>query len=99
METGIVGLHAPPLEDIRWIDEDGADRGPVHLDGKVRRVRGGSGMAKESHGVLPRVGMREAIAQVRPHPAVVGMPCQRRGVVQPPRAHRSTGKGQHHVDL
>ena len=31
METGIVGLHAPPLEDIRWIDEDGADRGPLSL--------------------------------------------------------------------
>ncbi|WP_353646575.1 hypothetical protein [Mesorhizobium sp. WSM2239] len=31
METGIVGLHAPPLEDIRWIDEDGAGRGPLSL--------------------------------------------------------------------
>ena len=31
MEMGIVGQRAPPLEDIRWIDEDGAERGPLSL--------------------------------------------------------------------
>jgi thiol-disulfide isomerase/thioredoxin len=31
METGIAGLDAPSLEDIRWIDEDGAERGPLFL--------------------------------------------------------------------
>lgn len=29
MKMGIVGLHAPPLENIRWIDEDGAELGPL----------------------------------------------------------------------
>ena len=28
---GIVGLAAPPLEDVRWINEDGDERGPVTL--------------------------------------------------------------------
>ena len=31
MDMGIVGLDAPPLEDIRWIDEDGAERAPLSL--------------------------------------------------------------------
>ena len=31
METGIVGLPAPPLEDIRWIDESGHERGPLDM--------------------------------------------------------------------
>ena len=31
MDMGIVGLHAPPLEDISWIDEDGAERAPLSL--------------------------------------------------------------------
>lgn len=31
MDMGIVGLDAPPLEDIRWIDENGDARGPVSL--------------------------------------------------------------------
>lgn len=31
METGIVGLPAPPLENIQWIDEDGDERGPLAL--------------------------------------------------------------------
>ena len=26
METGIGGLPAPPLEHVRWIDENGDDR-------------------------------------------------------------------------
>jgi thiol-disulfide isomerase/thioredoxin len=29
METGIVGLPAPPLENIRWINENGDERGPL----------------------------------------------------------------------
>lgn len=31
METGIAGLPAPPLENIRWIDENGDERGPLTL--------------------------------------------------------------------
>lgn len=31
METGIIGLPAPPLEDIRWIDENGDERSPLTL--------------------------------------------------------------------
>src|SRR5688572_19010008 len=31
METGIVGLPAPQLEKIRWIDEDGDERNPLTL--------------------------------------------------------------------
>lgn len=31
METGIAGLPAPPLEDIRWIDENGDERSPLSL--------------------------------------------------------------------
>lgn len=32
METGIVGLPAPDLEHVRWIDEDGEPRDPLTLD-------------------------------------------------------------------
>ncbi|TXH33878.1 MAG: redoxin domain-containing protein [Rhodospirillaceae bacterium] len=31
MVTGIVGLPAPPLEHIRWIDENGDERSPLTL--------------------------------------------------------------------
>lgn len=31
METGIVGLPAPPLENVRWIDENGDERSPLTL--------------------------------------------------------------------
>jgi hypothetical protein len=31
METGIVGLPAPQLEHVRWIDENGAERSPLTL--------------------------------------------------------------------
>jgi thiol-disulfide isomerase/thioredoxin len=31
METGIAGLPAPPLEHIRWIDENGDERSPLTL--------------------------------------------------------------------
>jgi hypothetical protein len=31
METGIVGLPAPPLELVRWIDENGDARDPLTL--------------------------------------------------------------------
>src|SRR5688500_14180980 len=31
METGIVDLPAPPLENIRWIDENGDERSPLTL--------------------------------------------------------------------
>jgi len=31
METGIVGLAAPPLEHIRWIDENGYECSPLAL--------------------------------------------------------------------
>lgn len=31
METGIVGLPAPRLENVRWIDEDGDERSPLTL--------------------------------------------------------------------
>lgn len=31
METGIVGLPAPPLENIRWINENGDERSPLTL--------------------------------------------------------------------
>ncbi|GLQ55848.1 peroxiredoxin family protein [Devosia nitrariae] len=31
MATGIMGLPAPPLEDVRWIDENGEDRSPLAL--------------------------------------------------------------------
>jgi thiol-disulfide isomerase/thioredoxin len=31
METGIVGLHAPPLENVRWIDGNGDGRSPLSL--------------------------------------------------------------------
>ena len=31
METGIVKLPAPPLENIRWINEDGDERTPLTL--------------------------------------------------------------------
>jgi thiol-disulfide isomerase/thioredoxin len=33
METGIGGLPAPALENIRWIDENGDERGPLSLAG------------------------------------------------------------------
>lgn len=32
MESGIVGLSAPALENIRWIDENGSERDPLTLD-------------------------------------------------------------------
>jgi thiol-disulfide isomerase/thioredoxin len=31
METGIGGLPAPPLEHVRWIDENGNERSPLTL--------------------------------------------------------------------
>jgi thiol-disulfide isomerase/thioredoxin len=31
METGIVGLPAPPLEHVRWINENGDERSPLTL--------------------------------------------------------------------
>lgn len=31
MEPGIAGLPAPPLEEVRWIDEEGDARGPLAL--------------------------------------------------------------------
>jgi thiol-disulfide isomerase/thioredoxin len=31
MERGIVGLPAPPLEHVRWIDENGDERSPLTL--------------------------------------------------------------------
>jgi hypothetical protein len=31
MKTGIVGLPAPQLKHIRWIDENGAERSPLNL--------------------------------------------------------------------
>lgn len=33
MATGIVGLPAPPPENVRWIDENGDERGPLALAG------------------------------------------------------------------
>ena len=32
MKPGIAGLPAPPLENVRWIDENGEGRGPLTLD-------------------------------------------------------------------
>ena len=32
MRTGIVGLPAPQLRDVRWIDGSGEKRGPLSLD-------------------------------------------------------------------
>jgi thiol-disulfide isomerase/thioredoxin len=32
MDSGIVGLPAPALENIRWIDENGDERSPLTLD-------------------------------------------------------------------
>lgn len=32
MEMGIVGLPAPKLEQVRWIDENGKERSPLTLD-------------------------------------------------------------------
>lgn len=32
METGIAGLPAPALGNIRWIDENGSERDPLTLD-------------------------------------------------------------------
>jgi hypothetical protein len=32
MQTGIVGLPAPSLRDVRWIDAAGEERGPLSLD-------------------------------------------------------------------
>jgi hypothetical protein len=32
METGIVGLPAPLLENVRWINENGDERSPLTLD-------------------------------------------------------------------
>ena len=32
MQTGIVGLPAPRLDDVRWIDGNGEERGPLSLD-------------------------------------------------------------------
>jgi len=32
METGIEGLAAPPLEHIRWIDENGDECSPLCCD-------------------------------------------------------------------
>ena len=32
MRTGIVGLPAPQLRDVRWIDGSGEERGPSSLD-------------------------------------------------------------------
>ncbi|KAB2787206.1 TlpA family protein disulfide reductase [Brucella anthropi] len=32
METGIVGLLAPQLKNVRWIDENGEGRSPLTLD-------------------------------------------------------------------
>lgn len=32
MQTGIVGQPAPPLREVRWIDDDGLARGPVSLE-------------------------------------------------------------------
>jgi hypothetical protein len=32
MRTGIVGLPAPQLRDVRWIDGSGEERGPLSLD-------------------------------------------------------------------
>jgi thiol-disulfide isomerase/thioredoxin len=31
METGIMGLAAPPLKHVRWIDENGDERSPLAL--------------------------------------------------------------------
>jgi thiol-disulfide isomerase/thioredoxin len=31
MDMGIVGLDAPPLENVRWIDENGDERNPLTL--------------------------------------------------------------------
>lgn len=31
METGIVGLAAPPFENVRWINENGDERSPLTL--------------------------------------------------------------------
>lgn len=31
MATGIAGLPAPPLENVRWIDENGDERSPLTL--------------------------------------------------------------------
>ncbi len=33
MATGIVGLPAPPLENVRWINENGDERSPLTLAG------------------------------------------------------------------
>lgn len=32
MQTGIAGLPAPQLRDVRWIDGNGEERGPLSLD-------------------------------------------------------------------
>src|SRR3546814_6634379 len=32
MQTGIAGLPAPQLRDVRWIDGSGEERGPLSLD-------------------------------------------------------------------
>ena len=33
MRTGIAGLPAPPLHDVRWIDGGGEERGPLSVEG------------------------------------------------------------------
>ena len=33
MATGSVGLPAPPLENVRWINENGDERSPLTLAG------------------------------------------------------------------
>ena len=37
METGIVGLPAPPFENVRWINENSDERSPLNLAGPALR--------------------------------------------------------------
>ncbi|WP_019831856.1 peroxiredoxin family protein [Sphingomonas sp. PR090111-T3T-6A] len=39
METGLAGLPAPALRDVRWIDEDGEGSAPLSLDDLGHRHR------------------------------------------------------------
>src|SRR5690606_20358306 len=81
--------------DVRVQDDaDAADRFPVDFDREIGDGYHPGAVADPGRGVLERVGVREAVAETRPDTAILGMPGERRGIVQAPVADDPAGERQ-----
>lgn len=75
---------------LSGMNTDAVDGCVVNLNTKFHFRLFADGSVQEFVRVLDRVPMREEIAHCQPHFAIIRMPRQRFGVIQPPRAKRAS---------